>query len=68
MQATGTYSVNGGTFTDEANLYYRCPEWSFKYTWDGTNLTFHYIGDRADDPCGSHRGNAFDNITYTLSK
>jgi hypothetical protein len=66
--ATGTYSVNGDTFTDAANPYYRCPEWSFKYTWNGTNLTFHYIGDRTDDPCGGTRGNAFDNQTYTLSK
>jgi hypothetical protein len=64
---TGTYSVDGDTFTIESDDS-GCPPWSFKYTWDGTNLTFNYIGDRADDPCGVHRGNAFDNVTYTLSK
>jgi hypothetical protein len=65
--ATGTYSAKGDTFTTESTST-GCPPWSFKYTWDGTNLTFNYIGDRADDPCGSTRGNAFDNETYTLSK
>jgi hypothetical protein len=64
---TGTYSVDGDTFTNKSDDS-GCPPWSFKYTWDGTNLTFNYIGDRADDPCGVHRGNAFDNVTYTLSK
>ena len=66
--ATGTYRVNGDTFIMEADDYLDCPAWSFKYTWDGTNLTFNYIGDRADDPCGEHRGPAFDNVTYTLSE
>ena len=65
--ATGTYSVNGDTFMTES-VDTGCPPWSFNYTWDGTNLTFNYIGDRADDPCGNTRGNAFDNQTYTLSE
>ena len=65
--ATGTYSVNGDTFTTESSDS-GCPAWSFKYTWDGTNLTFNYIGVRADDPCGGTRGNAFDNQIYTLSE
>ena|ERR1700752_2626473 len=65
--ATGTYSVSGDTFITESSDS-GCPPWSFKYTFDGTNLTFNYIGDRADDPCGSTRGNAFDNQTYTLSE
>jgi hypothetical protein len=64
---TGTYSVDGDTFTIESDDS-GCPPWSFKYTFDGTNLTFNYIGDRADDPCGVHRGPAFDNVTYHLSK
>jgi hypothetical protein len=65
--ATGTYSVDGDTFITESTNT-GCPPWSFKYTWDGTNLTFNYIGNRADDPCGGTRGNAFDNETYYLSK
>jgi hypothetical protein len=65
--ATGTYSVDGDTFKHESDNC-GCPPLSLKYTWDGTNLTFHYIGDRADDPCGSGRGNAYDNVTYTLSE
>jgi predicted secreted protein len=64
---TGTYSVDGDTFTMESDDS-GCPSWSFKYTWDGTNLIFNYIGNRADDPCGVHRGPAFDNVTYTLSE
>jgi len=63
--ATGNYRVKGDTFIMEADDYLNCPEWSFKYTWDGSSLTFNYIGDRADDPCSDHRGPAFDNVTYT---
>ena len=65
--ATGTYSVNGDIFTTDSTDS-GCPPWSFKYLWDGTNLVFNYIGDRADDPCGATRGNAFDNQTYTLAE
>jgi hypothetical protein len=62
----GTYSVDGDIYTDESNDQ-NCPPMSFKYTFDGTNLTFNYVGNPADDPCGGRRGD-FDNVTYTLSK
>ena len=66
--ATGTYTVNGDIFIEEANLYFRCPAMSYEYRFDGTNLAFNYVEDPADDPCGTHRRPAFDNVTYTLSK
>ena len=62
----GTYSVDGDIFTDESNSQ-SCPPFSFKYTFDGTNLTFNYVGNPADDPCGGRRSD-FNNQTYILSK
>jgi len=62
----GTYSVDGDIYTDESNNQ-NCPPMSFKYTFDGTNLTFIYVGNPADDPCGGRRSD-FNNQTYILSK
>ena len=63
---SGTYSVDSDTYTDESNSQ-NCPPMSFKYTFDGTNLTFNYVGHAANDPCmGRHAD--FNNVTYTLSK
>ena len=64
----GTYSVNGDTFTEESNDA-GCTDVpkSFKYTFDGTNLTFKYIDDPADDSCVG-RFFDFDNVTYTRSE
>ena len=62
----GTYSVDGDIFTDESNSQ-GCPPLSFKYAFDGTNLTFDYIDNPADDPCGGRRSD-FNNQTYILSK
>jgi len=61
------YSVDSDTFTEKSSVH-DCPgvPRSFKYTFDGKNLTFNYIGDPADDPCTSRRGD-FDNVTYTQS-
>jgi hypothetical protein len=63
---TGTYSVDGEIFTDESNSQ-GCPPMSFKYTLDGANLTFNYVGKPADDPCGGRYGD-FNNVTYVLTK
>jgi hypothetical protein len=62
-----TYSVDGDTFTIKTNEH-GCPDVprSFKYTFDGTNLTFNYVGDPAADPCTARRGD-FNNVTYTRS-
>ncbi len=67
---SGTYSVDGDTYTEESNNA-GCTDVprSFKYVFDGTNLTFNYIGDPAEDTCGGGGRRAdFDNVTYTLSK
>jgi hypothetical protein len=39
----------------------------FRYTFDGTNLSFNYVSNPKDDACDGRRGD-FDNQTYTLSK
>ncbi len=62
----GTYSVEGDIFTDESNSQ-GCPPLSFKYTFDGANFTFNYVGNPADDPCDGRRTD-FNNQTYILSK
>ena len=67
---TGTYSVDGDTYTEESNNA-GCTDVprSFKYTFDGTSLTFSYVGDPAEDTCGGGGRRAdFDNVTYTLSE
>lgn len=67
---TGTYSVDGDTYTEESNNA-GCTDVprSFKYTFDGTNLTFSYVGNPAEDTCGGGGRRAdFDNVTYTLSE
>lgn len=67
---TGTYSIDGDTYTEESNDA-GCTDVprSFKYMFDGIKLTFNYIGDPAVDTCGGGGRRAdFDNVTYTLSK
>ena len=66
-QAKGTYSVKGDTYTEESNNV-GCPSpMSFKFKFDGTHLTFNYIGNPADDYTCDGRRAGFDNVTYTLS-
>lgn len=59
-----TYRVDGDVFIEESNDA-GCTDVPkrFKYTFDGTNLTFNHIGDPADDLCGGRRAD-FDNVTY----
>ena len=66
----GTYSVSGDTYTEESNDA-GCTDVPkrFKYTFDGTSLTFNYVDNPADDHCGGGGRRAdFDNVTYTLSE
>lgn len=62
----GKYRVEGDTYIEESNNF-GCPAMSFKYTFDGTNLTFNYVDDPAKDTCGGRRGD-FDNQTFILSE
>jgi predicted small secreted protein len=62
---TGTYNVEGDTYTEESNDA-GCTDVprSFKYTFDGVNLTFSYVGNPAEDTCGGGGRRAdFDNVT-----
>jgi hypothetical protein len=66
---TGTYHADGNTYTEESNNAGCNVPLSFKYTFDGENLTFNYVGDPAKDTCsGGGRRADFDNVTYRLSK
>lgn len=64
--ASGTFEVNGDVYTDTTKS--DCgPEMSFTYTFDGTNLTFNYVGKPEDDPCVNRTWD-MNNVTYILSK
>jgi len=65
---TGTYSVDGNVFTETSNDGGCSTNVSFTYKFDGTNLTFNYVGDPADDVACGGRNADFNNVTYTLSK
>jgi hypothetical protein len=62
----GKYSADADIFTFESDNF-GCPAVNIKYTFDGTNLTFSYVGSPEDDPCAPRRSD-FDNVTYTLSE
>lgn len=65
----GTYSVDGNVYTEKSNNSNGNCETNmdFKYTFDGKNLTFKYIGKPEDDACQERRSD-FDNVTYILSE
>jgi hypothetical protein len=64
----GTYRVEEDTYIETSNDA-GCPvPMSFKYTFDGTNLTFNYVSNPVDDPCSGGRGGDFNNVTYIISK
>ena len=65
--AKGTYSVDNDKYIEESNNAGCSAPMRFKYTFDGTHLTFNYIGNPADDSCDGRRA-GFDNVTYTLLK
>jgi hypothetical protein len=64
----GTYKVNGNTFTETSNNGGCETNVSFTYAFDGTHLTFNYIGNPDDDADCTGRYADFNNVTYTLSK
>lgn len=64
--AKGTYSATDTTYTEETSNS-ECPKITVNYTFDGTTLTFNYIGDPSQDPCDGRRA-GFDGGTYVLQK
>ncbi|MEW6029367.1 MAG: hypothetical protein AB1554_07770 [Chloroflexota bacterium] len=63
----GTYSVDGNTFTETSNDGGCGTDMAFTYAFDGTNLTFNYVGNPDDDVVCTGRHADFNNVTYTLS-
>ena len=63
-----TYSAKGNVFTETSNDGGCKTNVDFTYTFDGTNLTFNYVGDPDDDLGCSGRRADLDNVTYTLSE
>lgn len=64
----GTYTVDGNTFTETSNDGGCNTNVSFTYTFDGTNLTFNYVGDPEQDASCDGRYADFNNVTYMLSE
>lgn len=63
-----TYSVDGSVFTETSNTGGCETNVSFTYTFDGTDLTFNYVGNPDDDLACEGRHADFNGVTYTLSK
>ncbi len=64
----GTYTVEGNVFTETGNDGGCEPNVAFNYTFDGTKLTFTYVGNPEDDANCPGRYADFNNVTYTLTK
>lgn len=64
----GTYKATGNVFTETSNDGGCEPNVDFNYTFDGSKLTFTYVGNPEDDADCPGRYADFNNITYTLSK
>ena len=66
--AEGTYSVKGDIYTEETNNADCTAPMKFRYTFDGTNLTFNYVDDPSKDTDCAGRHAGFNNVTYVLAK
>jgi uncharacterized lipoprotein YehR (DUF1307 family) len=65
---TGTYKADNKVFTETSNSGGCKTNVSFNYAFDGTNLTFTYVGNPEDDADCTGRYADFNNVTYTLKK
>jgi major membrane immunogen (membrane-anchored lipoprotein) len=65
---TGTYKVEGNVFTETGNTGGCEPNVDFNYTFDGSKLTFTYVGNPEDDRTCGGRYADFNNVTYVLQK
>lgn len=65
--ARGTYRIEGDLYIEESNNG-NCPvPMQYKFSFDGTNLTFELTDQSRNDTCGE-RKMGFDGIAYVLSK
>lgn len=65
--ARGTYSIKDDLYIEESNNG-NCPvPMEYKFTFDGTNLTFELTDQSRVDSCGE-RQMGFDGVTYVLTK
>ncbi len=65
VYVTGTYKADNGVFTETSNTGGCDTNVSFNYKFDGTNLTFSYVGDPSADTHCDGRHADFNNVTYT---
>jgi uncharacterized cupredoxin-like copper-binding protein len=63
-----TYSVDGNIFTETSNDGGCKTNVSFTYTFDGTHLTFNYVGNPDDDKDCTGRYADFNGVTYMLAE
>ena len=63
-----TYKVEGNVFTETSNDGGCDTNISFNYTFDGSKLTFTYVGDPEADKACDGRYAGFNNVTYVLTK
>ncbi len=63
-----TYSVDGNIFTETSNDGGCETNVSFTYAFDGTHLTFNYVGNPDDDAACDGRHADFNGVTYALSE
>ncbi len=61
-----SYKVDGNIFTEISNNAGCETNVSFTYTFDGTHLTFNYVGNPDDDKDCTGRYADFNGVTYTL--
>jgi hypothetical protein len=66
--ARATYSVESNVFTETSNNGGCDTNVAFNYTFDGSNLTFTYVGNPEDDKACAGRYADFNNVTYVLQK
>ncbi len=64
----GKYEADSTTFTETGNDVGCKSPMKFKYTFDGSKLTFNYASNPDDDLDCAGRHADFNNVTYTLSK
>ena len=64
----GTYKVEGNVFTETSNNGGCTTNVSFNYTFDGSKLTFTYVGNPEADKACDGRYAGFNNVTYVLTK